>query len=54
MTIKLICDKCGKEVFGVDNEIHFTKYRHTRYGYDNLIHLCDDCLKKFDEFMKNE
>jgi 5-methylcytosine-specific restriction endonuclease McrA len=51
---KQFCDKCGTEVYSTDNEIHFTKYRHTRFGYDNLIHLCDDCLKRFDKFLSEK
>jgi len=55
MSYKRICNRCGKDIGeGIqsdDNELHFTKKRHTRFGYDNLIHLCNDCLKEFDKFM---
>jgi len=56
MTYKRVCDRCGKEIGegfqDHENELHFTKQRNTRFGYDKLMHLCDDCLTKFDEFMK--
>ena len=52
------CDRCGKDISeGVqcdDNEFHFTKKRNTRFGYDKCIHLCNECLKEFDEFMLKE
>ena len=55
MTYKRICDRCGKDmgkgIQNDDNELHFTKKRNTRWGYDKLLHLCDDCLKDFDKFM---
>lgn len=55
---KKICDRCGAEIKKegndneLDNKLHFTKKRNTRYGYDNLFHLCDDCLNEFDKFME--
>ena len=56
MTYMKQCNRCGKDISeGVqcdDNELHFTKKRNTRFGYDSCIHLCNDCLKDFDEFMK--
>jgi hypothetical protein len=54
--IKVICDRCGAELDdgGNDNELHFTKKRITRYGYDKLIHLCDICLKDFNKFINSE
>lgn len=58
MSYKRICNRCVKEIGeGIqsdDNELHFTKKRNTRYGYDELIHLCDDCLKEFDIFMADK
>lgn len=55
MSFKKICDRCGEDIDkdGDDNELHFTKLRNTRYSYDKLLHLCDDCLKDFDDFMKD-
>ena len=56
MAYKRICNRCGKDVGeGIecdDNELHFTKKRNTRFGYDELIHLCDGCLDNFDKFME--
>lgn len=58
MAFKRICDRCEKDIGeGIqsdDNELHFTKKRNTRWGYDDRFHLCDDCLKAFDNFMKNK
>jgi len=55
MAYKRICNRCGKDVGkGIesnDNELHFTKKRNTRYGYDELLHLCNECLNDFDKFM---
>ncbi len=53
MTYIKKCNRCGKEIAeqANDNELHFTKQRNTKYGYDKLMHLCDGCLKDFDEFM---
>ena len=52
---KRICDRCGKEIGegfqDEDNELHFTKKRNTRWGYDKLMHLCNKCLEDFDKFM---
>ena len=50
------CNRCGKEMNkdSSDNEMHFTKKRNTRWGYDDIIHLCDKCLEKFDDFMENK
>ena len=50
--IKIVCDRCGEEIGSDDNELHFTKVRNTRFGYDKLMHLCESCLKQFDEFMQ--
>ena len=56
--IKIICDRCGKELkqgaSANDNELHFTKKRNTRFGYDDLLQLCDNCLEDFDKFMKEK
>ncbi len=58
MTFKRICNRCGKDIGeGIqdeDNELHFTKKRNTAFGYDNCMHLCNDCLKEFDQFMKKK
>ncbi len=51
MATKIICDRCGADILGEDNELHFTKKRNTRYGYDKLINLCNGCLDSFDKFM---
>ncbi len=55
MTYKSFCDRCKKDISeglqSDDNELHFTKKRRTRYGYDKLLHLCDKCLKDFDKFI---
>lgn len=47
------CNRCGKEMSkdSPDNEMHFTKKRNTKWGYDDVIHLCDKCIEKFDNFM---
>ena len=46
MTYIRKCNRCGKEigedVQANDNELHFTKQRNTRYGYDKCMHLCND------------
>ena len=58
MTFRRMCDRCVKDIGeGIqdeDNELHFTSKRNTRWGYDKLLHLCNDCLKEFDEFMENK
>lgn len=58
MSFKRVCNRCGKDIGeGIqdeDNELHFTKKRNSRFGYDDLFHLCNDCLKEFDEFMLNK
>ena len=55
MTYKRFCNRCGKDIGeGIqtdDNELHFTKQRNTRFGYDKQMHLCDNYLKDFDKFM---
>ena len=53
--IKIICDRCEAEIDkeGNENELHFTKKRATRFGYDDELNLCDVCIKAFfDSFMK--
>ncbi len=58
MVTKRFCDRCNKEMglemSSNDNELHFTKKRNTRYGYDKLIHLCNNCMINFDKFMDGE
>ena len=52
MTIKQFCDKCNQEIpLNLDNELHFTSVRKTRYGYDTRINLCDSCIKLFQEWL---
>ena len=57
MTYIRRCNRCGKDIGeGIqseDNELHFTKQRNTRFGYDKLLHLCNNCLKEFDKYMEN-
>jgi len=58
MTYVRKCNRCGKELGeGVelnDNELHFTKKRNTRFGYDECMHLCNECLQGFDKFMREK
>ena len=57
MTLMQKCDRCGEIMEGElgDNEMHFTKRRNSAYGYDVSIHLCDKCLKDFEEnWLKNK
>jgi len=55
MAYRRFCDRCGKDIGEIiqtdDNELHFTKKRKTRFGYDKQMHLCDDCLKDFNKFI---
>ena len=51
------CDRCG----GIEgctlgeNEMHFTKQRNSRFGYDVQIHLCNKCLEDFEKnWLKNK
>ena len=48
MVNKLFCDRCDKQIpENIDNEIHFTGKRNTRFGYDKRINLCNMCLENF-------
>jgi len=52
MVRKTFCDRCGKEIpKDLDNEISFTRVRRTRFGIDKQIHICDNCLNKFWEWL---
>lgn len=55
MTYKKFCNRCGKEMdeAGSDNELYFTAKRHSRYGYDDKLNLCNDCLVDFNEKFMN-
>ena len=55
MVNKLFCDRCDKQIpENIDNEIHFTGKRNTRFGYDKRINLCNMCLEKFETFLKGD
>ena len=53
--IKIICNRCGNGVQKSDedseNELTFTGKQNTRYGIDERMNLCDDCLEGFRVFM---
>ena len=50
---QLTCDRCGKvkPTDEADYEIHITKVRNSRYGYDKAQNLCKGCFKAFEIFM---
>lgn len=52
--IKIICDRCGKDIEDAENEIHFTGTRNTAHGYDECINLCDFCLKRFRKWLEEK
>ena len=54
--IKIICDRCEKELEqdGNENEFHFTCKKNTQYGYDKCINLCDKCIEDFKTFIENK
>ena len=52
--IKYICDKCGKEMYQYDEfEVAITPPLIGRYE-DKRLHLCEDCIKGFDRFLKDD
>lgn len=51
-----ICDRCGIVVENnrLKREMLNLQLRNDRVGVFAEKHLCEDCRKKFDEFIKNE
>lgn len=60
---KIICDRCRGDIVGdahpprvlVQTYVVSTKaVDPSKYKTDAKINFCDDCLKHFEEFLKNE
>lgn len=58
MTIKkTVCDRCEKEVTGTHPpKLVSHKWSEERWSYrtEQNIHLCEECSKEFERFLKNE
>lgn len=46
MGIKYECDKCFRVRSEEMTELHITRKRNTRYGYDYALRVCDECFKE--------
>jgi len=57
--IKLICDKCKREMPSIDplsNAIipQYIIYKNNSYFYPEQINLCDSCQELFKKWLQNE
>ena len=51
--LKIVCNKCHKEILGAPNFISIYKQHMVPYDLDNY-HLCDDCRHKLRSWLLNE